>query len=69
MVSTEVGGQQTRDEIREYEDMRSVGSSEASWKLFAFPIAENKPPIQVIKTLIILLYLFPQSISGSPTTL
>ena len=67
MVSTEVG-QQTRDEIRDYEDMRSVGSSEASWKLFVFPIAENKPPVQVIKTLIILLYLFPQCISGSLTT-
>ena len=48
MVSTEVG-QQTRDEIREYEDMRSIGSSEACWKLFAFPVAENKPPVQVIQ--------------------
>ena len=29
--------------------MRSVGSSEACWKLLAFPIAENKPPVQVLR--------------------
>ena len=43
MVSTDV-----RNEISDYEDMRSVGSSEASWKLFAFPIAKNWPAVQVI---------------------
>ena len=51
MVSAEVedGAQAPRDEIRDYEDMRSVGSSEACWKLLAFPIAENKPPVQVLR--------------------
>ena len=44
-----------RDEIKDYEDLRSVGSSEACWKLFAFPIAENKPPVLVIVLLQILL--------------
>ena len=29
--------------------MRSVGSSEACWKLESFPIAENKPPVQVLR--------------------
>ena len=41
--------QKARDEIREYEDMRSVGSSEAAWHLYAFPISENKPPVQVLR--------------------
>ena len=66
MVSTEVDDQ-PRDEIRDYEDMRSVGSSEASWKIFSFPMAENKPPVQVIKPFII-LYLFIQYFGGSSTT-
>ena len=46
MATTEVG--HMRDEIKDYEDMRYVGSSEACWKLFEFQIAENKPPVQVI---------------------
>ena len=54
MVSTEVGDQ-PRDEIRDYEDMRSIGSSEASWKLFSFPMAENKPAIQVILSFMIFI--------------
>ena len=29
--------------------MRSVGSSEACWKLESFPIAENKPPVQALR--------------------
>ena len=29
--------------------MRSIGSSEACWKLKSFPIAENKPPVQVLR--------------------
>ena len=51
MVTTEV--ERIRDEIADYEDMRSVGSSEACWKLFAFPIAENKPPVQVTNSIIL----------------
>ena len=44
MAGTTVDG--VRDKISEYEDMRSVGSGEAAWKIFAFPVAENKPPVQ-----------------------
>ena len=29
--------------------MRSIGSSEACWKLEPFPIAEIKPPVQVLR--------------------
>ena len=29
--------------------LRSIGSSEACWKLFAFSIAESKPPVQVLR--------------------
>ena len=69
MVSTEVG-QPTQDEITEYEDMRSVGSSEVSWKLFAFPIAENKPPVQVNKQLLILFnFIFTMYLRFSDYTL
>ena len=64
MVTTEVD--KIRDEIKEYEDMRSVGSSEACWKLFSFLIAENKPPVQVITNSIILYYFC--FFSGSATT-
>ena len=53
MVTTEAD--QMRDEIKDYEDMRSVGLSETCWKLFPFPIAENKPPVQVIVLLQIVL--------------
>ena len=52
MVATDVPGNDAapvRNEIKDYEDMRSIGSSEACWKLFAFPIAENKPPVQVLR--------------------
>ena len=53
MVTTEID--HMRDEIKDYEDMRYVGSSEACWKLFDFRIAENKPPVQVIVLLQIVL--------------
>ena len=47
MVGTVLEGQndQPRDEISEYEDLRSVGSSEATWHLMAFPITERYPPV------------------------
>ena len=48
MVTTEVEGQ-SRDEIQEYEDLRSVGSSEATWHLMAFPITEQYPPVQALR--------------------
>ncbi len=34
------------DEIKRYEDLRSVGSCEASHRLFDFPIAYSAPPVQ-----------------------
>ena len=52
MVSAEVGddsAQAPRNEIQDYEDMRSVRSSKASWKLFAYPIAKNMPPVKVLR--------------------
>ena len=41
--------EQARDEITEYEDLRSVGSSEATWHLMAFSIAERYPPVQALR--------------------
>ena len=51
MVATEVDGQanQPRDEIMEYMDLRSVGSSAATWHLLAFPIAQRYPPVQALR--------------------
>jgi hypothetical protein len=48
MVVTVLEGQ-PRDEISEYEDLRSVGSSEATWHLMAFPITERYPPVQALR--------------------
>ena len=48
MVSTEVEGQ-PRDEIADYEDLRSVGSSEAAGHLLAFSITERYPPVQALR--------------------
>ena len=48
MVATVEEGQQ-RDEIRQYEDLRSVGSSEAAWHLMAFPMAKRYPPVQALR--------------------
>ena len=45
MVATVVEGDQARDEITQYEDLRSVGSSEATWHLLAFPISKRYPPV------------------------
>ena len=52
MVFAEVESEdckKARDEIREYEDMRSIGSSEALWHIYSFTISENKPPVQVLR--------------------
>ena len=51
MVATEVGGRddQNRDEITQYEDLRSVGSSEAAWHLMAFPISKSYPPVYALR--------------------
>ena len=52
MVSAEVDGQQVAaptDEIQQYEDLRSVGSSEATWHLMAFPIAKKHPAVYALR--------------------
>jgi len=52
MISTVLDGQakeEHRDEIKEYEDLRSIGSSEATWHLMAFPIADRYPPVQALR--------------------
>jgi hypothetical protein len=49
MVAAVVEGDQPRDEIRQYEDLRSVGSSEAVWHLLAFPISRRYPPVQALR--------------------
>ena len=48
MVRTEVAGQ-CRDEIEDYVDLRSVGSSEAAWHLFTFPIAQKYPAVCALR--------------------
>ena len=47
MVAMEVEGQ-ARDEITEYEDLRSVGSSEATWHLLNFPITDRFPAVMAL---------------------
>ena len=51
MVATVVPGQegQPRDEITEYVDLRSVGSSEAVWHLLGFPITDRHPPVTALR--------------------
>ena len=48
MVTTEVEGQE-RDEIAEYVDLRSVGSSEAAWHLLAYPITDRYPAVMALR--------------------
>ena len=49
MVATVVDGDKPRDEIRQYEDLRSVGSSEAVWHLLAHPTSWRYPPVQALR--------------------
>ena len=48
MVATMVVGEH-RDEISDYEDLRSIGSSEATWHLMAFSITERFPPVMALR--------------------
>ena len=48
MVRTEIEGQ-PRDEIAEYQDLRSIGSSEAAWKLLSYPIADRFPAVKALR--------------------
>ena len=48
MVHTELVGQ-PRDEIEDYKDMRSVGSSEAVWHLLNFHISDRYPGVTALR--------------------
>ena len=48
MASTEVEGQ-PRNEIQDFIDLRSVGSSEAAWQLFSFPVASMQPSVLALR--------------------
>ena len=46
MTSVEVeGGKRGRDEIADYRDLRSVGSCEAAWHLYGYPISHRYPAV------------------------
>ena len=51
MVRTEVDENEdiVKNEIDEYVDLRSVGSSEAAWHVFNFNIAKNYPAVYVLR--------------------
>ena len=52
MVRAEIDeGNQVKpvDEIQDFIDLRSVGSSEASWHLFDFNISQNKPAVYALR--------------------
>ena len=47
--TSDVGGGQPRDEIAEFQDLRSIGSSEAVWRLLSFPIADRYPVVIALR--------------------
>ena len=47
-VGTQIEGEPI-DEIKEYQDLRCVGSSEASWHIMGFEIAERYPSVQALR--------------------
>ena len=50
MVRTEIGDEDMlKDEISEFEDLRSVGSSEASWQIFNFNITKKHPAVYALR--------------------
>ena len=38
-----------KNEVEEYEDLRSIGSSEASWHIFNFNIAKKHPAVYALR--------------------
>ena len=38
-----------RDEIQQYQDRRSIGASEAVWRLFKMPISERFPAVYALR--------------------
>ena len=49
MVKTQIENEIVKDEIEEYEDLRSVGSSEATWHLLNFNIAKKHPAVYALR--------------------
>ena len=50
MVRAEFGGEETiTDEISDFEDLRSVGSSEAAWQIFNFNITKKYPAVYALR--------------------
>ena len=49
MVRAEIDDETVKDEIAEYVDLRSVGSSEAAWHLFNFIIAKKYPSVYALR--------------------
>ena len=50
MVRTEIIGDVTiKDEVDEYRDMRSVGSSEATWHILNFNISRKHPAVYALR--------------------
>ena len=50
MVRAEVEAEElVKDEIKEFIDLRSVGSSEASWHILNFNISQNKPAVYSLR--------------------
>ena len=47
-VATEVEGE-PRDEIREYQDLRCVGSSEAAYHIMGFELTVRYPAVQALR--------------------
>ena len=47
MMRVDDSGQpQTRNEVKEYQDLKSFGASEATWRLFEFPMSKRYPSVQ-----------------------
>ena len=48
MVRTDVEGRE-KDEVEDYLDLRSIGSSESAWHLLGFPIAKKFPAVYAMR--------------------
>lgn len=45
----QVEGEQARNEVVEFEDRPSIGSSEATWRLYSFKTSERHPAVYAIR--------------------
>ena len=47
MLRVDGDGQQlARNEVKEYQDLRSIGASEAAWRLFQFEMGDRYPSVK-----------------------